>query len=374
MSRAVNQDGARAALAFAATVFRARIIQIIAKRKEQRTVRVDGQLSPHAIDNQVHAFILDPLSETLSDGSENFYNGLMGFSVLRLCRIFVLMSLAGLLLSAQTWQTATILPGIDMSGLSTQQKATVLKILRDQPCSCGCGMKLAECRIADPKCEYSLGMAKIIIESVRQGKTVDQALQAAINSKWGPAKILDNAVKIPVAGAPLTGAADARLTIVEFSDFQCPYCAAAVPQIREILKAYPTQVKLIFKQFPLEEHPQADLAATAAVAAQKQGKFWQMHDALFAHSDALSRKSILGYAKEIGLDVDKLETDMDTTAVRETVERDVQDGNDANVQGTPTIFIDGQRYNGAITFDALKPILDSELKHLAANNRTVAAR
>ncbi|HEX4749291.1 MAG TPA: thioredoxin domain-containing protein [Bryobacteraceae bacterium] len=274
----------------------------------------------------------------------------------------VLLPFAALMLFAQDWKTATTLPGIDLSGLNTQQKATVLKTLRDNPCSCGCGMKLAECRIADPQCQYSTGMAKIIIDQIKAGKSADEALQAAISSKWGPQKILDDPVKIPVSGSPATGPADAKITIVEFSDFQCPYCAAAVPQIRDILKAYPTQVKLIFKQFPLEEHPQADLAATAAVAAQKQGKFWPMHDALFAHPNNLSRKSILAYAKEVGIDVDKLENDMDTTEVRTKVERDVQDGNDANVQGTPTIFIDGQRYNGAITVAALKPILDAEMK------------
>jgi len=283
------------------------------------------------------------------------------------------MPLAVFLMSAQAWKTASTLPGIELSGLSAQQKATVLKILRSEDCSCGCGMKLAECRIADPKCDYSTNMAKIIIDSVKQGKTPEQAVEAAKNSKWGPPKTLEAAVKIPITGAPVTGAADAPLTIVEFSDFQCPYCAAAVPQIRAILKAYSSQIKLIFKQFPLEEHPQADLAATAAVAAQKQGKFWQMHDALFAHSDDLSRKSILSLAKDIGLNTDKLEADMDTTEVRQTVQRDVQDGTNADVQGTPTIFIDGQRYNGAITLDALKPILDAELKRLEAGNKTVAA-
>lgn len=308
----------------------------------------------------------------LPNWPQNFYNSSMYSSVLRTCRTFALIPFAALLVSAQAWQTASTLPGVDFSGLSAQQKATVLKVLRNSDCSCGCGMKMAECRIADPKCDYSNNMAKIIIDSVKQGKTADEALQAALTSKWGPPKILSDAVQIPVAGAPVTGPANAPLTIVEFSDFQCPYCIAAVPQLHAILKAYPTQIKLIFKQFPLEEHPQADLAASAAVAAQRQGKFWPMYDALFTHSD-LSRKSILNMAKDLGLNVDKLEADMDTTEVRETVERDVQDGNQADVEGTPTIFIDGQRYNGAITLEALKPILDAELKHLAAGSRTVAS-
>lgn len=297
----------------------------------------------------------------------------MRSSVLQIVRIFYLVPLFAVLLCAQDWKTATTLPGIDMSGLTAQQKAEVLKVLREDPCSCGCGMKLAECRIADPKCAYSTNMAQIIIDSIKQGKTPDEAFQAAATSKWGFPKILSDPVQIPVQGAPSTGPANAPLTIVEFSDFQCPYCAAAVPQLRAIMKAYPTQIKLIFKEYPLEEHPQADLAATAAVAAQKQGKFWPMYDILFAHPDDLSRKAILGYAKEIGLNVDKLERDMDTTEVRETVERDVQDGNKAEVPGTPTIFINGQRYNGAITFEALKPILDAELKQVASASPAQAA-
>jgi protein-disulfide isomerase len=159
-----------------------------------------------------------------------------------------------------------------MSGLSTAQQSEVLKVMRDTPCFCSCGMKLAQCRIADPQCQYSTGMAKIIIDSVKQGKTSDDAVGVALNSKWGPTQLLDKPVNIPVGGAPVLGSPNAPITIIEFSDFQCPYCVAAVPQIRKILDGYPAQVKLVFKQFPLEEHPQADLAASAAVAAQIQGQ------------------------------------------------------------------------------------------------------
>jgi protein-disulfide isomerase len=98
-----------------------------------------------------------------------------------------------------------------------------------------------------------------------------------------------------------------------------------------------------------------------------------MHDALFAHSDDLSRKSILTLAASIGLNVDKLENDMDTTQVREAVEKDVEDGNNADVQGTPTIFINGQRYNGAITLEALKPVIDAELKRIASVKPAITA-
>ncbi|MBV9671171.1 MAG: thioredoxin domain-containing protein [Acidobacteriales bacterium] len=286
--------------------------------------------------------------------------------------------LLGLTLQAQDWKTAESLPGVDVSKLSAAQKTTVLKLLRNQGCSCGCGMKLAECRVMDPSCSYSTGLAAAIVDAIAQGKSESEALQAASASKWAhlqtpqPAKVLSDPIKIPVAGAPVTGPEKASITIVEFSDFQCPYCAQAFPQIAAVLKTYPTEVRLIFKEFPLEIHPQADLAAAAAVAAQKQGKFWQLHDAMFASRGDLSRKHILALAKQNGLDVKQFEDDLDSSSVRETVVRDVQDGDAAGVEGTPTIFINGQKYNGAIDLALLKPILDAELKPGKAQTATAS--
>jgi protein-disulfide isomerase len=272
-------------------------------------------------------------------------------------------------LFAQDWKTASALPGVDFKGLSSKQKASVLKVLREHGCSCGCSMKLAECRIADPGCAYSTNLAATAVEAIKAGKSESEALAAIDASKWAhlqEPKLLSDPVKIPVAGAPVIGPASAPITLVEFSDFQCPYCSAAVEQLKEVLKMYPTQVKLIFKQFPLEIHPQADLAAAAAVAAHKQGKFWAMHDAMFAHPESLSRKGILSLAQQNGLEMSKFEDDIDSTVVRETVVRDVQDGNQAGVEGTPTVFINGQHYNGPISASTLKQVIDSELKTVAS--------
>lgn len=285
-----------------------------------------------------------------------------------------LLSLAGLLLSAlplavaQDWKTTGSLPGVDFAGLSPKAKASVLKVLRERGCSCQCGMKLAECRIADPGCAYSTNLAAVAVAAAKEGKSETQIVAALDASKWAHVQeqaapqLLDPAIKIPVSGAPVLGPTTAKITIVEFSDFQCPYCAGAVAQVNQILKAYPTQVKLIFKQFPLEMHPQADLAAAAAIAANKQGKFWQLHDLMFANQRDLSRKSILGMAQQVGLDLKRFEEDIDSTETRETVVRDVQDGNQASVEGTPTFFINGQKYNGALALSEVKPVLDNELK------------
>jgi protein-disulfide isomerase len=292
-----------------------------------------------------------------------------------LLRTAGLCLLTAVVIFAQDWKTAGALPGIDLSGLSAAQKTTVLKILRDHGCSCGCNMKIAECRMVDPNCSFSKGLASVIIDAVRQGKSETDAIAAADASHWAhtkPTQLLDDPVTIPVAGAPFIGPQNAPITLVEFSDFQCPYCIAAVPEIKAILDSYPKDVKLIFKEFPLEIHSQAEFAATAALAAHKQGKFWILHDAMFASHD-LSRANILALAEKNGLDMKRFEADLGSTDVHETLVRDIQDGDHAGVEGTPTIFINGKRYNGQIRVAALKPIVDAEL-HPAPARQTASAK
>ncbi len=276
-------------------------------------------------------------------------------------------AISGAMLCAQDWQSATDLPLVDMSGLSAAQQTKVLGILRGYDCSCGCGMKLAECRVKDPKCYYSRGLATVIVASIKAGKSEADARKAAADSQFAhmqsqEAPVLEDAIAIPTAGAPSLGPEKAKITLVEFSDFQCPYCAVAAPVLSALLKDYPDQVKLIFKQYPLEIHNQAALAAAAALAAKKQGKFWEMHDAMFANRHNLSREQLLVMAKGIGLDMTKFQADLDSPAIKKELEQDVKDGDDARVEGTPTLFINGQRYNGPLNAAALKTILDQQLK------------
>ena len=175
-------------------------------------------------------------------------------------------------------------------------------------------------------------------------------------------KLLDDPVTIPTAGAPVVGPADARITLVEFSDFQCPFCVKAIHQLEAVMKAYPKQVKLIFKQFPLDSHPQASISAAAALAAHQQGKFWPMHDALFANRTRLSRNTFLELATGLGLDMKRFTADLDSPEIKKAVARDIGDGDKAGVEATPTVFVNGQRYNGSLELGAMKPILDAKLK------------
>jgi protein-disulfide isomerase len=136
--------------------------------------------------------------------------------------------------------------------------------------------------------------------------------------------------------------------------------------LNTLLKAYPTQVRLIFKQFPLvDSHPEAAVSAAASLAAHQQGKFWQMHDIMFANHGNLSRKAILEWAAGLGLDMKRFAADLDSPAIKQAVQRDMEDGNRAGVDATPTVFIDGQKYNGGLALDALKPVIEAELKRLA---------
>jgi protein-disulfide isomerase len=230
-------------------------------------------------------------------------------------------------------------------------------------------MKVAECRVKDPNCSFSRGLASVTVGAIKAGKNETAAIAESKASKFGtrPApKLLEDPVPIPTLGSPAMGPATARITLVEFSDFQCPYCSKAVAQINASLKAYPNDLKLIFKQYPLDSHPAAAISAAASLAAHAQGKFWPMHDVMFANRQKLSRQSILGWAKDLGLDMKRFTADLDSEAIRKAVLRDQADGDKAGVEGTPTVFLNGQKYNGDLAADAIKSVIDGELKRLAS--------
>jgi protein-disulfide isomerase len=289
-------------------------------------------------------------------------------------RIAVSCLLAALALAAQTpgqtgtpspdaWKTAETLGNVNLTGLTPVQKKAVLKILREEDCSCQCGMKTAECIMKDQNCSYSRALAKIAIQGVKDGKALMEISKLMDASpKAHRPKLLEDPVKIAVDGSPVKGPADAKITLVEFSDFECPFCSAAEKQVETIMAAYPKDVKLIYKQFPLSMHPHAELAAAASLAARDQGKFWEMYDALFKNYRMLSRTKILALAKELDLDMPKFTSDLDSGKYKATIQKDMADGDAAGVYGTPAFYINGKQYNGEVTLAALKPIFAAELK------------
>ena len=154
-----------------------------------------------------------------------------------------------------------------------------------------------------------------------------------------PPPILDEPVKISLAGDPVRGPENARLTIVEFSDFQCPYCSKAVAESKEILKQFPNDVRLVFKQFPLDSHSEAEFGAEVALAAQAQGKFWEMHDLLYAGFPDLSRERIAGYARQLKLDMNRFNADLASHKYRARVRSEEKEGeehHDARLNSSST--------------------------------------
>ncbi|HTQ42066.1 MAG TPA: thioredoxin domain-containing protein [Polyangiaceae bacterium] len=152
---------------------------------------------------------------------------------------------------------------------------------------------------------------------------------------------------VPTTGAPARGPASASVSVVLFSDYECPFCARAEPIVRSLEQAHPGDVRVVFKNMPLPIHDHAWLAAKAALAAGEQGKYWEYHDALFAHPKALDRASLERYAADIGLDARRFTRDLDDARLEARLEADVADADALGVKGTPTLFVNGRRIVGA---------------------------
>lgn len=160
---------------------------------------------------------------------------------------------------------------------------------------------------------------------------------------------------------PAFGPTDAKVTIVEFSDFQCPYCAQASETVKRIRETYGDKVRFVFRQFPLSFHKHAHGAAEAALAAHAQGKFWPYHDRLFEHQDQLDRKDLETYASELGLDVAAFKKGLDDGTFDGQIDADIALAREANVDGTPTMFINKRRAPNPTEFDAVAPLIDAAL-------------
>jgi protein-disulfide isomerase len=166
---------------------------------------------------------------------------------------------------------------------------------------------------------------------------------------------------VDIGSAPTRGGKDAKVTIVEFSDFQCPFCARVEPTLAQINQTYGDKVRVSFKHLPLRIHPDAPAAHAAAESANRQGKFWEMHDKIFANQRELKPEKFREYAKEMGLDLAKYDKDVPSADVKKKIDADSQEADKLGVSGTPAFFINGRYLSGAQPFDAFKKMIDEEL-------------
>ncbi len=161
---------------------------------------------------------------------------------------------------------------------------------------------------------------------------------------------------IPLLGSPTKGPADAPVEVIEFGDFECPFCRRNWRLSEELLRAFPGQVRFVFKHFPLVgRHKHALLAARASVAAAEQGRFWPMHDLIY-ETGKLSRRDLIAHARTIGLDMASFVEVMDSPQAKNAVGRDKKYGKDAGVRGTPTYFVNGKRVDGNERLDVFAAV------------------
>ena len=170
-------------------------------------------------------------------------------------------------------------------------------------------------------------------------------------------------LKPPVGTADhFQGNKNAVIELVEYGDYQCPHCGRAYPIIKSIQKKLGDKLKFVFRNFPLAEvHPNATNAAVAAETAALQGKFWEMHDTIYEHQEHLGDSHLIKYAAVIGLDVKQFEVDFEKPAVLDKVENDFESGVTSGVNGTPTFFVNGERYNGSWEEDDLLGYLEARI-------------
>jgi protein-disulfide isomerase len=169
-------------------------------------------------------------------------------------------------------------------------------------------------------------------------------------------------VPVNIGSDHIRGSINAPITIVEYGDYECPYTGMAYPIVHDIMKQFGDQLYFVFRNFPLNDiHPHAQHASEAAEAAAAQDKFWQMHDYLFEHQKALDDNHLLEYAKKIGLDIDRFKKEMSKHVYAPLINKSLKSGIDSGVEGTPTFFVNGVRYEDSWDFDTFSSFLKENL-------------
>jgi predicted DsbA family dithiol-disulfide isomerase len=229
------------------------------------------------------------------------------------------------------------LDGVDVSQLTDAEHKLWVGLINEQLSPCGEPISVARCSSEQQTCSACMSAARYLTRLVMEGydKPTIELHYAGRFSK-------EAKVEISTDGAPVRGAPLAPVTIVEFSDFQCPYCGAAHAELGRLLGEFEGQIKLVFKHFPLGGHERAMPAARAAQAAAAQGKFWEMHDLLFEHQRALEDDDLERYARDLGLDIDRFKNDLSAPATQERIDADRSEGERLLVRGTPTMYVDGR--------------------------------
>ncbi len=231
-----------------------------------------------------------------------------------------------------------VLPGVDTSAMTPRERHAWSSLVSSlfAPCA-NVPVPVAQCVQENRPCGTCLRAAKWVARAVRDGASESQ-IQHAYKDRFDPAAVKT----LPLDGSPTEGADDAPITIFEFADFECPHCALAVPTIDAVLAAHPGKVRIVYKTYTLPFHAHGEGAARAAFAAGKQGKFWEMEHLLFERQQHLEDADLERYAGMLKLDIPKWKADMDSAEVKTRLADDHKLGEDLNIKGTPTMYVNGR--------------------------------
>ncbi len=234
----------------------------------------------------------------------------------------------------------TELPGVDTSMLTGPGDQRMWEALvNDLLSPCGEPISVAQCVADNASCRACRPAAAYIGRLVAEGLERGEVRDLYRNRYSG------DPLDIPTEGAPVRGELmGASITLIEFSDFECPFCGQATPIVRSLLSEFEGQIRVVFKHYPLSGHEFALPAAKAGVAAMRQGKFWEMHDLMFENQRALTPSDLERYAEEIGLDMDRFRADMEDPETAALVELNRTEGQAVGVRGTPSIYINGRKF------------------------------
>lgn len=237
--------------------------------------------------------------------------------------------------------------GVDPKDLDEAEKKVLAEILTEQFDPCGKTRSFADALEAGD-CPIAPKLAATAVQALQAGL----GKRAVIETLLKEIERLNTVVTIDAGTSPSKGPADSKVVVFEFSDFECPFCRRATEPVAKLQKHY--GFKLVYKNYPLKlSHPNAEGAAKAAWAAHQQGKFWELHDLMFANNTKLDWSSVKGYAAKAGLDVAKFEKDFASPAASASVEADIKAGEDAGVDGTPTFFVNGRKAESMLQIEEL---------------------
>jgi len=256
-------------------------------------------------------------------------------------------------------------PGMDFSSLSSGARRELAAVLTDEFCYCGCPHTLGQCLKEHKGCRHAKRMANLAAQDAQAGAPGVEIIQRLGKYYQG---FRDVRRPLKVDERMCHGARDAKVTFVEFADFECPYCGFVRPVLEDLVKKHGDKVRVCFIPYPLPVHPNGMPAAVAALVARDKGKFWEMHDQLFANQLALSVPAIKDLAAGLGVPAAEVQKAMDSGKYAAEIASFKELGKTSGVEVTPTLFLNGRVYELARTVEQMDHAADDELEWMSSNN------